>query len=219
MSPNEIFYRLSKLQRILVVIAVCVLLLVGFYFLLVSDQLAEISNLETRIGDLQKQIRDQEAILAQGPKLKAQIEEWEKRLQTMVASLPEKQEIEVLLKKITDLLSETNLVAKRFVPGQEQINEENYYAVIPIQLSVRGDYRKQGSFLASLNDLPRIVKVPSIRLNKAGGLTGREAELASKLGIVSLDAEITGETYRRLTPDEIKAITAKKAQQGGPQRK
>jgi Tfp pilus assembly protein PilO len=127
----------------------------------------------------------------------------------MVASLPEKQDIEQLLKKITDLLSESNLVAKRFVPGQEQINEELYYATIPISLNVRGDYQKQGAFLASLNDLPRIVNVPTIRLTKAGGLTAREADLARKLDVIPLDADISGVTYRRLTPDEIKAIAAK----------
>jgi Tfp pilus assembly protein PilO len=103
---------------------------------------------------------------------------------------------------------------------QEKINEELYYATIPIQLEVRGDYAKQGSFLASLNDLPRIVKVPSIRLGAASGMSPRETELAHKLDVVPLNGEITGETYRRLSPEEIKAITQKKAtKRGGPPKK
>jgi Tfp pilus assembly protein PilO len=131
----------------------------------------------------------------------------------MVASLPEKQDIEQLLKKITDLLSESNLVATKFAPGQEQINEELYYATIPIALSVRGDYSKQGTFLTSLNDLPRIVNVPTIKLNKSGGLTSRESDMAKKLEVISLDADISGVTYRRLSAEEQKAITQKKAAQ------
>lgn len=214
MNFEELFFKLNKLHRILIVSVIMILLLVGFYFLFIDDMRAQISQLEQAIGRIKLEIINQERILAEGPRLRARIENLRTRLQTMVASLPEKQDIEQLLKKITDLLSESNLVAKRFVPGQEQINEELYYATIPISLNVRGDYQKLGAFLAGLNDLPRIVNVPTIRLVKAGGLTAREADLARKLDVIPLDADISGVTYRRLTPEEIKAITAK--QKGRP---
>ena len=119
-----------------------------------------------------------------------------------------------MLKRITDLLSQTNLVATRFVPGKEQINEELYYATIPLELNVRGDYQKLGAFLASLNDLPRIVNVPTIKLRKAGTLSSRESDLVRKLDVVALDSDISGVTYRRLSPEEIKQITERKAQAG-----
>jgi Tfp pilus assembly protein PilO len=210
MTVEEVFFKFNKIQRILVVVAVAILLLVGFYFLVLYDMQNEIAKLEEAIGRIKLEIINQEKILAEGPKLKTRIEELRKRLQTMVASLPEKQDIEQLLKKITDLLSETNLVAKRFVPGQEQVNEELYYAKIPIQLNVRGDYQRQGAFLESLNSLPRIVNVPTIRLVKSGGLSAREADLARKLDVIPLDGDISGETYRRLSQDEINKITEKK---------
>lgn len=216
MAVDEVFFKLKRIHRILIVVGVAVILMVGFYFLFISDFRTQIAGLEQDIDRIKLDIENQKRVLAEGPKLRKQIAELEQSLQAMVASLPEKQEIEVLLKRITDLLSETNLVAKRFVPGQEQINEELYYARIPISLNVRGDYQKQGTFLASLNDLPRIVNVPTIRLGKAGGLTGRESELAKKLEVVALDADINGETYRRLSPEEIKAITAKKQAAGKP---
>ncbi|MGB6068885.1 MAG: type 4a pilus biogenesis protein PilO [Desulfomonilaceae bacterium] len=217
-EPREIFFKITKLQRSLIVGAICILLLVAFYFLIVSDMQDEVSRLETQIGRIKLEIGNQEKILAEGPKLKARLQELDKKLATMVASLPEKQEIEVLLKKITDLLAQTNLVAKRFVPGKEKINEELYYATIPLNLNVRGDYQQIGAFLASLNDLPRIVNVPTLKLNKAGALSGRESDLAKKLDVIALDADIGGETYRRLSPEEIKAIAERKAKQhkGGP---
>jgi len=211
-AVDEIFSKVTKVQRILIVAAVCILLMVGFYFLVISDIQDTITALEKQIGQLKIEIENQERILAEGPKLKARIQELEQKLQTMVASLPEKQDIELLLKKITDLLAESNLVATKFAPGQEQINEELYYATIPIALSVRGDYSKQGMFLTSLNDLPRIVNVPTIKLNKSGGLSSRESDLAKKLEVISLDAEISGVTYRRLSAEEQKAIMAKKQQ-------
>jgi len=217
----EVFFKINRIQRILIVIAVAILLLVGFYFLFLYEMQDQIARLEQTIGRIKLEIINQEKILQEGPKLRTRIEELRKRLQTMVASLPEKQDIEQLLKKITDLLSESNLVAKRFVPGQEKINEELYYATIPIQLNVRGDYQKQGAFLASLNSLPRIVNVPTIRLVKAGGLSAREIDLARKLDVIPLDGDINGVTYRRLSPDEIKRITDKKkaARKPAPRRR
>ena len=211
MSPEELFFKINRLQRRLIVAGVCVLLLVIFYFLVVSDMMAQIDKLQAQIGRTEIEIINQKKILADGPKLLGRIKELEQRLQAMVASLPEQMEIEGLLKQITDLLSESNLVSKKFAPGKEQINEELFYATIPIQLNVRGDYQKQGSFLLSLNDLPRIVNVPTIKLIKAAALSGREGDLAKKLDVVSLDADISGVTYRRLSQDEIKAIAAKRA--------
>jgi type IV pilus assembly protein PilO len=212
LEPREIFFRLKTIHRILIVVGICVLLLVAFYFLWVAEDLEKVSNLEKQIGSLKLEIINQEKILAQGPKLKARIQELEKKLQTMVASLPEKQEIEILLKKITDLLSQTNLVAKRFVPGKEKVDEELYYATIPLELNVRGEYQKIGAFLASLNDLPRIVNVPTIKLGKAGALSSRESDLVKKLDVIALDSNISGVTYRRLSPEEIKEITRRKAE-------
>jgi len=214
LEPQEIFFKLKTIHRILIVVGICILLLVAFYFLWVAEDLEKVSSLEKQIGSLKLEIINQEKTLAEGPKLKARIQELEKKLQTMVASLPEKQEIEILLKKITDLLSQTNLVAKRFVPGKEKVDEELYYAEIPLELNVRGEYQKIGTFLSSLNDLPRIVNVPTIKLGKAGALSSRESDLVKKLDVIALDSNIGGVTYRRLSPEEIKVITQRKAEAG-----
>jgi type IV pilus assembly protein PilO len=212
---QEILAKIPKLYRILIVVAFCVLLLVAFYFLFISDMWAEMDKMEAAISELDLQIESQKKILAEGPKLEKEIGELEKRLQTMVASLPERPDIDVLIKKITDLLSESNLIHEKFTPGQEVKDEELYYAKIPFNIEVRGDFRKLGTFFTSLNSLPRIVNVPSVKLGKAGGLSPKENELVRRLGIVPLKATITGETYRRLSQEEIKAIAAKKSGPGG----
>lgn len=205
MTPQEVFFKLAGWQRYAIVAGVCIALIVGFYFLFVSDMFVEISKIEKEIEQFNMQILNQKKILEQGPALEKKIEGLRAQLQTMVASLPEKQEIEGLLKKITDLLSESHLTASRFVPGQEQINAELQYATIPITLTVKGDYQKQGAFMARLQDLPRIVNVPKITLAK-GELGGRDASVAKNLEIVPLNAEISGVTFRRLSPEEVKAL-------------
>jgi type IV pilus assembly protein PilO len=218
MTAEEMFFRLNRIHRTAIVVAIAALIVVLFYVFVVSDMLVRIDGLQKQIGRIKIAIINEEKILRQGPKLKKRIIKLKHELQSMVASLPQKQEIEELLKKITDLLSENNLVAKRFAPGKERINRELYYATIPISLSVQGDYQKQGAFLASLKDLPRIVNVPRITLKK-GGSRGREAELARKLDVIPLDAQISGVTYRRLSPEEIKRIAQAKAHKKGRRRR
>lgn len=215
MTFEEAVFKLSKLQRIAIVVAVTVLLQIGIYFMFISDNLTVIDSLKTAITRIKADIQNEENIKRQGPKLEADIKRLKDRLQTMVASLPEKQDIEALLRTVTQLLSESNLIAQRFVPGQEQVNYELYYARIPINMSVVGDYQKIGSFLASLNDLPRIVNVPSIRLGKGSTGSAREKELAAKLDIIQLGAEVQGETFRRLSQAEIKRIQSSGGKKSG----
>ena len=44
LEPREIFFKLSKIHRILIVVAICVLLLVAFYFLWVAEDLQKVSS-------------------------------------------------------------------------------------------------------------------------------------------------------------------------------
>lgn len=220
MNAQELFFKLNKIQRIAIVGAVAGLLCVLFYFLVVSDKIGLMSALNHQINRLKMDIRNEENNLKQGPKLMAKIDGLKKKLQTMVAGLPEKQDIEELLQKISQLLSQTNLTAKRFVPGKEQINTELYYAKIPISLNIRGVYRKHGAFLAALNNLSRIVNVPNIKLSPDGNRSSTE----EKLGLWPLNANVTANTYRRLSQQEIKRIQeqnkkAKKGRQGARRRR
>ncbi len=205
MTPEEVFFKLNKLQRAAIVVILGILLLAAFYLLVVSGMLAQIDKIQLDIGKVKNQIVNEEKTESQGPMLKKAIEEENRKLKGMVGSLPERQEIEDVLKKITDLLAESNLVSNSFTPGGERRDAVLQYATIPISMNVRGDFFKQGAFLASLNDLPRIVNVPEIKLKRSGGLSGRESDLASKLGLVTLDGDITAETYRRLTAAEAAA--------------
>lgn len=210
MNPEELFFKVQPWQRWLIVAAVVVLLLVGFFFLFINDMLSEKKNRQANIKSLQSQIDSQKAIQAKGPEYQKQIENLKNELAQEVRSLPDSQDIEGLLKRITELLSESQLQSTRFVPGQEKKNEELYYATIPITLQVRGDYEKQGNFLTKLSTLSRIVNVPSIKLTKAGSLSGAQQQVAAQLGLVTLDADISGETYYRLSPDQIAEAQQKK---------
>ena len=88
MSPEELFFKLTRLQRTLIVAAICVLALVGWYFFAISDIRESIARYEVQISKLKMQIASEQRIFQEGPKLKARIMKLKTRLQAMVASLP-----------------------------------------------------------------------------------------------------------------------------------
>jgi Tfp pilus assembly protein PilO len=210
----EILQKLKPWQRILAVVGVCLILMIPFYFFVVADLWTEIVEKEKAISKVQMDIKTEEEVLRQGPALKEKIASLEAQLNTMVESLPEKQDIEELLKTITNLLTEYSLVSSKFVPGAEAPNAQLQYATIPVSISVRGDYKKLFSFFAQLKALPRVVNVPTVSFKPAGGLSPVESDLSRKLGVVPVDAEITGHTFRRLTREEVERLTKQPGKKG-----
>jgi Tfp pilus assembly protein PilO len=214
MTPEELFFKLNKIHRAAIVAGVCALLVVAFYFLVVSDMLNQISRINKKIDKTKIAIANQREIAKTKPKLEGKLRDLEAQLKTMVASLPQKKEIEVLIRKINDLVSRAALVQKKFTPGKEVVNRQLYYATIPFNIEVLGNYEKHGRFFTSLKELPRIINVPSVSLSRSKG-GGREGSLAEYAGMVNLAAQVNAVTYRRLSPEEIKRIEAqKKANKG-----
>ena len=76
-----------------------------------------------------------------------------------------------------------------FKPGQVVVRD--YYAELPIDIKISGNYHDVGAFTSDIANLPRIVTLNNLTLvaNKEGGLT--------------LDA--VAKTFRYLDPDEVAA--------------
>ena len=87
-EPEEIFFKISTLQRRLIVAGICVLLLLLFYWLVISDMRSQIDKLQAAIRSMPEiEITNQKNVLAEGPKLLSRIKKLEQKLQTMVAYL------------------------------------------------------------------------------------------------------------------------------------
>lgn len=214
MTPEELFFKLNKIHRAAIVGGICIILLVAFYFLIISDMLAYINRLNKDIDKLKIAIANEKVIAKTKPQLEVKLKNLESKLKTMVASLPQRKEIEVLIRKINDLVARAALVQKTFTPGKEVVNKKLYYAKIPFQIEIHGNYEKQGRFFTSLSELPRIINVPSVVLSRSSGAGSRESSLARYAGLVNLQASINAVTFRRLSPEEIKRIEASKKKGG-----
>ena len=176
------YQTLDKKVKLLSLVALIVVPLALFYFLLYSPKAAEQEKLTTAIATTTADIRKAEAVLKNLPKYKAELEETQQKFEETVVMLPKTQEIPDLLRNISDLGKATGLEFVSFVPAQEILKD--FYAEIPINITLLGPYHNVGSFLDKVSKLDRIVTVNNIKMAQPKEDTG-EIVLTSTCQLVT----------------------------------
>ncbi len=133
--------------------------------------------------------------------LRKQKEQVGEYVATLEKQLPSKAEMDALLSDINQAGLGRGLQFELFKPGQVIVKD--YYAELPIDIKVTGNYHDVGSFTSDIANLPRIVTLNNLNLT-----TGKD-------GTLQLDA--IAKTFRYLDADEVAAQrdAAKKDKKGG----
>jgi type IV pilus assembly protein PilO len=118
--------------------------------------------------------------------LKQQMADMEESFGDMLRRLPDKTEVAALLVDISQQGLGAGLEFELFRPGSEQPAE--FYAELPIQIRVVGNYHEFGQFISGVSDLPRIVTNHNIKITAKGD---------------QLVMDTTAKTYRYLDEDEL----------------
>ena len=115
-----------------------------------------------------------------------QLEEMKASFGAMLRQLPNKTEVAELLVDISQTDLAAGLEFKLFKPQNEVPKE--FYAELPISISVKGHYHEFGTFISGVAALPRIVIVHNV--NMAPGENGE------------LSMDILAKTYRYMDEEE-----------------
>jgi type IV pilus assembly protein PilO len=89
----------------------------------------------------------------------------EQKLAEALTELPEKKEIDELLAQLNDIGKKSGLEIARVEPGKEATGSE-FFARIPIKMTVSGNYHEIAVFMQELANMRRIVNVNGISLDK-----------------------------------------------------
>jgi len=145
---------------------------------------AKEARLKTEYTEKSQQAVNLEALRAQ----KVQVDQYVERLQKQ---LPSKAEMAALLSDINQAGLGRGLQFELFKPGQVVVKD--YYAELPINIKVTGNYHDIGAFASDMANLPRIVTLNNMQLSapQAGGT------------LLTLDA--VAKTFRYLDPEEVAA--------------
>jgi type IV pilus assembly protein PilO len=120
--------------------------------------------------------------------LKEQMKEMEQSFGDMVKQLPNKTEVAGLLIDISQTGLASGLEFKLFQPNKESPKE--FYAELPISLSVVGNYHQFGEFVSGIAALPRIVTTHNIKITPIQGSGKSDTPLLQMTAIAK--------TYRAL---------------------
>ncbi len=121
--------------------------------------------------------------------LKQQLEDIKESFGDMLRRLPNQTEVAGLLVDISQQGLGAGLEFELFKPGAER--PADFYAELPIQIRVVGNYHEFGKFISGISDLPRIVTSHDVKITPRG--QGEDKELIM---------EATAKTYRYLDDSE-----------------
>jgi type IV pilus assembly protein PilO len=120
-------------------------------------------TLEADLQKLQADLDQKRMIAANRPKLEEEIKGLEQQLEAAVVRLPEEKEIPNLLTQVNERGQQSGLEFLLFRPGAPV--KKGFYAEVPIDIRVEGEYHTLAMFLDRVSKLERIVNVADLRIN------------------------------------------------------
>ena len=123
------------------------------------------------LNKLVKELNESKAITRDHQKFKDQVAKLDEELKNALTQLPNEKEIPEILKNITSLGKESNLEFTLFRPKAEE--PQQFYAKVPIELTLLGSYHNTGIFFDKVSKLPRIINVVDFNMTRAKDIKGR----------------------------------------------
>jgi type IV pilus assembly protein PilO len=120
-------------------------------------------TLEADLQKLQADLDQKRMIAANRPKLEEEIKGLEKQLEAAVVKLPEEKEIPNLLTQVNERGQQSGLEFLLFRPAAQV--KKGFYAEVPIEIRVEGEYHTLATFLDRVSKLERIVNVADLRIS------------------------------------------------------
>ncbi len=156
--------------KLLIGAVVVILPVLLFYFISFGPTSNKIQSLTNRKQSLIAEISKAKKAAGELGTIKLAMAETEELFETTATLLPKRKEIPALLRNISALGKNAGLDFLFFKPGPEKAKE--FYAEIPIDISIDGPYHNMGFFLDQVSKLGRIVTVDNIKMgspHKEGG--------------------------------------------------
>ncbi len=165
-ASKEIFIdkivKLSKMQRILIYCTTIIILFGGFAFLILLPRQSEVSKLTEIQEKTDKKLNIARKKVVKLAGLKKKMEEAKVQFKLVVKALPEKKEIPGLLTSISASGQNSGLEFLVFKPAAEV--PKDFYAEIPVDLNISGNFHNVALFFDKISRLSRIVNIKDIKL-------------------------------------------------------
>jgi type IV pilus assembly protein PilO len=171
-----------------------VLTLVLTYMFVWNEQRPELQRREDTEQALRQEFKTKHSKAVNLEVYKQQLKDIERSFGALLRQLPGKTEVPSLLVDISQTGLAAGLQEKLFQPQTEQ--KKDFYAELPIKITLTGSYHEFGEFVSGIAALPRIVTLHDIQIKSA-----------NKDAYDQLTLDLTAKTYRYLDEDELAAAS------------
>jgi type IV pilus assembly protein PilO len=126
----------------------------------------EIDHRQSQLADLEKEIRQGQAIEAKLPEFEKEIAELQAKLEDLLLILPTDTEAGDLLRWVKSLADQSNLDLKVWAPGE--LKKVEFYMEYPVSMNIEGTYHDLGLFFDRISKYSRIINVNHVDLQRLG---------------------------------------------------
>lgn len=176
----------------LVLLGFLFLILLGLgYWFLWSPAIDEFNQAKAKEEELRQMFLTKKAQAIKVEAYKQQMIDIEKTFGALLKQLPDKSQMDGLLTDINQAGLGRGLEFDLFKPGQESVAD--FYAEMPIQIKIKGNYHDIGAFATDISKLSRIVTLNDMSI--------APVNKDSKDSMLTMDA--VAKTYRYLDSSEV----------------
>ena len=169
-------------------VIIFVLIQVAAWFLLWQAQTEEIERGRLEVTKLKDVFIEKKKLAVNLEAYKQQRAEIEQAFGALLKQLPNKSEMDALLIDINQAGLGRGLAFELFKPASQE-NFTEFYAELPVNIKVTGQYHDLGAFASDVAKMPRIVLLTNLKIDPP------------KDGILSMEA--IAKTYRYLDEEEV----------------
>jgi type IV pilus assembly protein PilO len=177
---------------------------VGAYFLLWAPQIEDVEKGRAEVAKQKDTFLEKKKLAVNLDAYKQQRAEIEQAFGALLKQLPNKSEMDALLIDINQAGLGRGLAFDLFKPATTE-NFTEFYAELPVNIKVTGNYHDLGAFASDVAKMPRIVLLTDLKLDPP------------KDGVLGMEA--VAKTYRYLDEEEVakqrKATKDKAAKKAG----
>ncbi|HVM94914.1 MAG TPA: type 4a pilus biogenesis protein PilO [Candidatus Acidoferrales bacterium] len=191
-------------QRVLLLVGGVAVIFFGYAYLMYWPRNEIIAQKEEQRDNLIQDRDRKAAMVANIEQTRKEVNQLDGDLKKAVAQLPDTKEIPDLLANVSSLGIESGLEIAQFKQRPEQY--EDFYAVVPVDILVRGSYHQVASFFDKVGRMARIVNVSDVNIKSPIRPEGSE---------VTVDTSCAAVTFRFLDEAERARIAKQKEKEKG----
>ena len=169
-------------------VLIFVALQVAGYFIFWQGQMEAIEKGRADVAKQKEVFLEKKRLAVNLDAYKQQRAEIEQAFGALLKQLPNKSEMDALLIDINQAGLGRGLAFELFKPAEKE-NVTEFYAELPVNIKVTGNYHDLGAFASDVAKMPRIVLLTDLKLDPP------------KDGVLSMEA--VAKTYRYLDEEEV----------------